>query len=49
MRSGLRAAFYARFFTLCPPAQDYVELSNTYLHVVADKVIDRTMEFYRVP
>ena len=45
----MRAAIYAQCFELCPPGHDYVKQSDTYSHVVADRVIDMTMEFYRMP
>ena len=45
----LRAAIYARFFELAPAGQDYFKQSNTYLHLIAGKIIDMTIDFYRTP
>merc|ERR1719506_390743 len=38
-----------RFFTTAPAGQDYFKQSNTYLHVVADKIKGMTLEMYQNP
>merc|ERR1719329_835800 len=45
----IRKDIYQRFFTLAPAGQDYFKQSNTYLHIIADRVIDMTVGFYRDP
>lgn len=45
----IRKGVYSRFFTLAPAGQDYFKQSNTYLHLVADKVLAMTIEVYRSP
>eukprot|EP00927_Polykrikos_kofoidii_P045610 TRINITY_DN3963_c0_g1_i9.p1 TRINITY_DN3963_c0_g1~~TRINITY_DN3963_c0_g1_i9.p1 ORF type:complete len:1061 (-),score=226.45 TRINITY_DN3963_c0_g1_i9:506-3688(-) len=46
---SLRSDLYTRFFTNAPGGQDYFKQSHTYLHIIADKVLDMTLEFYREP
>jgi hemoglobin-like flavoprotein len=45
----IRKSIYNRFFALAPAGQDYFKQSNTYLHFIADRVIDMTVEIYRTP
>merc|ERR1719498_818451 len=45
----LRAAIYSRFFALAPAGQDYFKQSTTYLHIIADKIIDFSVDIYREP
>jgi len=45
----IRKAIYNRFFALAPAGQDFFKQSNTYLHFIADKIIDMTLEIYRNP
>lgn len=44
-----RREIYARFFSLCPAGQDFFKQSNTYLHFIADKIVNMTLELYRGP
>ena len=37
------------FFTAAPAGQDYFKQSNTYLHFIADRVIEMTLEIYQSP
>ena len=34
---------YNKFFTLAPAGQDFFKQSNTYLHIVADKILAMTL------
>merc|ERR1719329_245275 len=45
----IRKDIYQRFFTAAPVGQDYFKQSNTYLHLIADKVIDMCVDIYRDP
>merc|ERR1719428_2222216 len=36
----LRKDIYARFFNLAPAGQDYFKQSNTYLHIIADRILE---------
>jgi hypothetical protein len=45
----LRKDIYARFFTAAPAGQDFFKQSNTYLHFIADRVLQMTIELYRDP
>jgi len=45
----LRAEIYSKFFLAAPAGEDYFKQSNTYLHVIADKVIAMTLDMYRDP
>jgi hypothetical protein len=38
-----RKEIYATFFGSCPSGQDYFKQSNTYLHFIADRIIQMTM------
>eukprot|EP00971_Amphidinium_carterae_P087049 1722118-Amphidinium_carterae.1 len=33
----------------CPAGQNYFKQSNTYLHIIADKIFEMTLEMYREP
>ena len=44
-----RKDIYATFFTLAPAGQDFFKQSNTYLHWIADKILDMCLEIYRDP
>merc|ERR1719311_1771380 len=45
----IRKDFYKTFFTQAPTGQDFFKQSNTYLHVVADKIMNMTLELYQNP
>eukprot|EP00403_Amphidinium_massartii_P018161 CAMPEP_0178427420 /NCGR_PEP_ID=MMETSP0689_2-20121128/29738_1 /TAXON_ID=160604 /ORGANISM="Amphidinium massartii, Strain CS-259" /LENGTH=1286 /DNA_ID=CAMNT_0020049131 /DNA_START=34 /DNA_END=3894 /DNA_ORIENTATION=+ len=45
----LRKDIYARFFAACSAGQDYFKQSNTYLHLIAEKILEMTVELYRGP
>mmetsp|Transcript_73683 Transcript_73683/g.134860 ORF Transcript_73683/g.134860 Transcript_73683/m.134860 type:complete len:1147 (-) Transcript_73683:47-3487(-) len=45
----LRKEIYARFFNLAPAGQDFFKQSNTYLHFIADKILDMTLQIYQNP
>jgi len=45
----VRKQIYAKFFMSTPAGQDYFKQSNTYLHLIATKIIDMTLELYRDP
>merc|ERR1719199_2019600 len=45
----IRKDIYSRFFTSAPAGQDFFKQSNTYLHVVADKIMNMTLELYQNP
>jgi len=49
MRYTLRKDIYARFFAVAPAGQDYFKQSNTYLHFIADRILDMTSDIYRDP
>jgi len=44
-----RKDIYSRFFTLAPSGQDFFKQSNTYLHFIADKILDMTLQLYQDP
>lgn len=44
-----RKEIYARFFAVAPAGQDFFKQSNTYLHFIAEKIIQMTLELYRDP
>lgn len=44
-----RAEVYVRFFAVAPAGQDYFKQSNTYLHLIASKVMEMVLEIYRDP
>mmetsp|Transcript_25454 Transcript_25454/g.58655 ORF Transcript_25454/g.58655 Transcript_25454/m.58655 type:complete len:969 (-) Transcript_25454:134-3040(-) len=48
-RFQLRKDIYSRFFQECPAGQNYFKQSNTYLHIIADKIFEMTLEMYREP
>jgi len=45
----LRKDIYARFFAAAPAGQDFFKQSNTYLHFIADRIIEMTLEIYQNP
>jgi hemoglobin-like flavoprotein/uncharacterized membrane protein YgcG len=45
----LRKETYARFFAAAPAGQDFFKQSNTYLHFIADRVLQMTLEMYMDP
>jgi len=45
----LRKQIYQSFFTAAPAGQDYFKQSNTYLHFIADRVLQMTLEMYQKP
>jgi hemoglobin-like flavoprotein len=45
----IRKDIYQRFFVAAPAGQDLFKQSNTYLHLIADKIIDMTVDIYRDP
>merc|ERR1712187_498633 len=45
----LRKDIYLKFFALAPAGQDYFKQSNTYLHLVATKVLVMVIDMYRDP
>merc|ERR1712151_61300 len=45
----LRKDIYLKFFALAPAGQDYFKQSNTYLHLVATKVLVMVIDIYRDP
>jgi hemoglobin-like flavoprotein len=45
----LRQSLYSTFFGTTPAGEDHFKQSNTYLHLVADKVLGMTLQFYREP
>merc|ERR1712151_1063643 len=45
----LRKDIYLKFFALAPAGQDYFKQSNTYLHLVATKVLIMVIDMYRDP
>jgi uncharacterized membrane protein YgcG len=44
-----RKDIYARFFTAAPAGQDFFKQSNTYLHFIADRVMQMTLEIFQDP
>jgi hypothetical protein len=40
---------YSRFFSAAPAGQDYFKQSNTYLHFIADRVLQMTVEIFGNP
>jgi len=40
----VRKSIYNRFFALAPAGQDFFKQSNTYLHFIADRIIQMTLE-----
>merc|ERR1712054_503267 len=45
----IRKDIYNRFFAAAPAGQDFFKQSNTYLHFIADRVINMTLELYQDP
>ena len=45
----IRKEIYARFFAAAPAGQDYFKQSNTYLHFIADRVLNMTLELLQTP
>jgi len=45
----LRADFYVKFFADCPVGEGYFKQSNTYLHIIAAKVMDAVVAIYIDP
>ena len=45
----MRADIYARFFVSAPAGQDYFKQSNAYLHIIAEKIMDMTLDIYVDP
>jgi len=45
----LRADIYVRFFASTPGGQNYFKQSNTYMHMIADKVLDMSLDIYKDP
>merc|ERR1719482_2501745 len=49
MKFEIRRDIYNKFFTIAPAGQDYFKQSNTYLHIIADKVLAMTLDLYVNP
>jgi len=45
----LRKDIYLKFFALAPAGQDFFKQSNTYLHLIATKVLIMVIDMYREP
>jgi len=45
----VRKDIYNTFFTQAPAGQDFFKQSNTYLHFIADKIMNMTVELYQNP
>merc|ERR1712054_660768 len=45
----IRKDIYARFFAAAPAGQDFFKQSNTYLHFIADRIIEMTLELFQNP
>merc|ERR1712232_528105 len=45
----IRKDIYNRFFAAAPAGQDFFKQSNTYLHFIADRIIEMTLEIYQNP
>jgi len=45
----IRRDIYNRFFAAAPAGQDFFKQSNTYLHFIADRVMQMTLEIYKDP
>mmetsp|Transcript_43045 Transcript_43045/g.98995 ORF Transcript_43045/g.98995 Transcript_43045/m.98995 type:complete len:1102 (+) Transcript_43045:133-3438(+) len=45
----LRKDIYNRFFAVAPAGQDFFKQSNTYLHFIAEKILEMTLEIFREP
>jgi hypothetical protein len=44
-RFEVRKDIYFRFFSAAPGGQDFFKQSNTYLHFIAERIIQMTMSF----
>jgi len=44
-----RRKLFVYFFEMAPAGQDYFKQSNTYLHFIAERMMNMTLEFYRDP
>merc|ERR1719265_173288 len=49
LKYELRKDVYARFFIAAPAGQDFFKQSNTYLHIIADKILAMSLEMYSNP
>jgi len=45
----IRKDIYNRFFAAAPAGQDFFKQSNTYLHFIADRIMQMTLEIYKDP
>jgi len=45
----LRTAIYERFFEVAPAGQDYFKQSNTRLHFIMDRVLEKSVQVYEAP
>ena len=45
----MRKDVYTLFFQYAPAGQDHFKQSNTFLHYIAERVIDITVDIFRVP
>ena len=45
----MRADIYARFFVGAPAGQSYFKQSNAYLHIIAARILEMTLELYVSP
>mmetsp|Transcript_58317 Transcript_58317/g.92577 ORF Transcript_58317/g.92577 Transcript_58317/m.92577 type:complete len:1224 (-) Transcript_58317:186-3857(-) len=45
----IRKEIYQRFFALAPTGQDFFKQSNSYMHFIADRVMQMTLELYQNP
>lgn len=45
----IRKNIYSRFFTSAPAGQDFFKQSNTYLHIIAERIMVMSLELYRDP
>jgi len=45
----LRKDIYLKFFAIAPAGQDFFKQSNTYLHLIATKVLVMVIDIYRDP
>jgi uncharacterized membrane protein YgcG len=45
----MREEIYAKFFVACPAGESFFKQSNTYLHLVATKIIQMSVDMYADP
>eukprot|EP00929_Paragymnodinium_shiwhaense_P042210 TRINITY_DN2187_c0_g1_i4.p1 TRINITY_DN2187_c0_g1~~TRINITY_DN2187_c0_g1_i4.p1 ORF type:complete len:1140 (+),score=240.24 TRINITY_DN2187_c0_g1_i4:69-3488(+) len=45
----IRSDIYSKFFVASPIGEGYFKQSNTYLHIIATKIIQMTIDIYRDP